>query len=96
MKFKKTLVVILVIITGISVVLIRRHLLSGYFLRNQVLNNPRDECKKVWGKWAKFPDGCVDSCHSVRRENVICIQSPAEGCDCGVFRCWNGETCEPN
>jgi len=53
------------------------------------------ECVKVDGEWMEFPNGCVDSCGLARSPGTIsCIQAFTYGCDCGLDRCWNGETCE--
>lgn len=59
------------------------------------LENPREECQRVGGTWTTFSNACADSCAYARGKVDVCAQVLIEGCDCGLDRCWNGETCEP-
>ena len=72
---------------------------SYFFIKNisieyKVLDDPKKECGKMDGIWESFPNSCVDSCDLINKDIYLCAQVITEGCDCGVYRCWNGETCE--
>ena len=55
------------------------------------------ECDSVGGTWTVFNDGCVDSCEKARNPSgIFCTQAFTFGCDCGIDKCWNRETCEEN
>ena len=64
--------------------------------RNEILDNPEEECSRIGKTWETFSNGCVDSCSKERDENQGCSSMLEEGCNCGPEQCWNGKTCEPN
>lgn len=54
-------------------------------------------CESSEGEWRTFNNGCVDSCALERNpELILCTQALTDGCDCGIDKCWNGESCEDN
>ncbi len=81
---KKLLKYVLLILIGVLV-----FLLTSFIVLTQVapkLEHP--ECYSSGGKWATFPNGCVDRCGA-----QVCTEEFTEGCDCGADKCWNGTHC---
>jgi len=55
---------------------------------------PQELCKKGNGIWREFPNSgeyCHDECNNP--ENLICNKFMSMGCDCGIKKCWNGNSC---
>lgn len=62
-----------------------------------ILDDPQQECERIDGKWSEFRTACVDSCDLERAsKGIVCATVITKGCDCGAYKCWNGNTCEMN
>ncbi len=67
--------------------------LKEYPLQTQEL------CESGGAGWIEFSSGCHDECVYERWSSKIhysCTEALSYGCDCGLDKCWNGNSCELN
>ena len=72
---------------------------TQYSKLNKYPRQTQELCEAGGAEYIQFSTGCRDECVYERwsgDDQYACTEALTHGCDCGLDKCWNGNSCEPN